>query len=524
MLSITYFASNLLTLARDRKVKCDEAKPSCLRCIRAGRLCEGYPNRDSPHETKAACSPIQIHLPHELAIRVSSPGSTSDSCRFSKLGCELLRGGSLRGSAKTAPFWNSLLPQLAFSDCGIHNATAALGAAAQLQVQKDDQSAVALLRWYGKAVTQVQKQLTARNIDSNSIPATCLLLAFVDLFAGRELQALAHFQGFVALLLHRSGSCDRAISTSPPTSPPTPNNDETLRFVASDELDYAALVLDINIASYVLSTGPRLPPISTHSNPYSHTTTDPESLALQTLHASYVFASTASHYKYLPSSLRPSSLSSDQSRHIARLRHTIAQTTTLASHSSGRTQTRALVLNTHAKSCQIYLSTLLSPYEKSYDAYTNVFASILADAEAILSQDQQDRPPAQPSLPIPFTPDLGPAQPLFLTALKCRVPSIRQRAIHLLKQTGRDGPFDGPRAAGIAARASEIEASESESQVPEERRLHGCGAEPVAARARVVGVMFSLCEDVEGLVGAGESGGVGEGRWWRIWREEVRFG
>jgi hypothetical protein len=33
-----------LTLFWCRRVKCDESKPSCLRCVTTQRICEGYPN------------------------------------------------------------------------------------------------------------------------------------------------------------------------------------------------------------------------------------------------------------------------------------------------------------------------------------------------------------------------------------------------------------------------------------------------------------------------------------------------
>jgi hypothetical protein len=66
---------------KQRKVKCDETRPECLRCTKAGKLCGGYeepkpwlfdPLVDSDHETSSDASTKRHHL-HDTRSTIRLP-------------------------------------------------------------------------------------------------------------------------------------------------------------------------------------------------------------------------------------------------------------------------------------------------------------------------------------------------------------------------------------------------------------------------------------------------------------------
>lgn len=72
------------TTCKQRKIKCDETKPECLRCTRAGKICLGYeeiktwlfePNNGSTHESSSMSSTVR-HSPGNTAGDV--PAASQD--------------------------------------------------------------------------------------------------------------------------------------------------------------------------------------------------------------------------------------------------------------------------------------------------------------------------------------------------------------------------------------------------------------------------------------------------------------
>lgn len=103
-----------------RRVKCDEANPSCYQCISTGRRCDGYgPN---------------IEAPPDLSSAVLGTPSRPPSIVF--LGSEKERRSFFFFQQKTAPqlseffggdFWEGLLLQAALHEPSIRHAILSLG-------------------------------------------------------------------------------------------------------------------------------------------------------------------------------------------------------------------------------------------------------------------------------------------------------------------------------------------------------------------------------------------------------------
>ncbi|KAI9035785.1 Zn(II)2Cys6 transcription factor [Aspergillus affinis] len=138
--------------------------------------------------------------------------------------------------------------------------------------------------------------------------------------------------------------------------------------------------------------------------------------------------------------------------------------------------------------------TCLSLSESVYDAYESEFAQIVAHAPVALTATAMEDG-HQP----PFVFDMGVAMPLFVTALKCRIPSLRRQALELqLRGPPRQSLYVGASAAGLLAAlivleetpdsTSEIRATELWSRpgcVPrEENRVVDFSLMPVGAHTR----------------------------------------
>lgn len=185
-------------------------------------------------------------------------------------------------------------------------------------------------------------------------------------------------------------------------------------------------------------------------------------------------------------------------------------------------------LRTQCSACLIYCQNLLNPFETSYDGFLASFISIVSDAEAVLEQQ-----PTPSTGDFKISLDLGVAQPLHFTAIKCRDPHTRLKAITLLTKVGREGAFDGPRFAVLAHRAAEIENSNSDlptelsaSSVPDSARLSYADIElEPSPDGMTLGVrgFFGRCRDIDGMLRAAEVDGNEkaneEERWWEKWRE-----
>lgn len=96
---------------------------------------------------------------------------------------------------------------------------------------------------------------------------------------------------------------------------------------------------------------------------------------------------------------------------------------------------------------QLQLGTIYEDTEMRFDAFHDVFARIVEYAEAILSllSKQEER--------YNFSFDLGISIPLFMVAQRCRDPSVRRRAIALMRTESRqEGAWESVGAADVVER------------------------------------------------------------------------
>jgi hypothetical protein len=459
---------------------------------------------------------------------------------------------------------------------------------------------------YGAAIREVQLELLNRPYGPVPILVACVLLACADLLLRRPRMALMHFRGAIRLLEERNGMSTLASRSCPVDSSGGVRNrliseiDPLPLEEGDDNITVFFRALDVQTVLYADGLEPQMQ-IALVRTPQDPASTTPDSIyragreLIALIQACHCFTSFASKYKYCPRIFVPAELFVEQGRQIAalklwlrRLNYIILPSVKPSADSSSTNTTASskythgLMLRNLCLSNIIYASTILNPYETDWDVHAGDFQEIIIGAESILDNRHRrgcETPPSKTSA-FTFTPSPGIIQPLSLTALKYREPRWRRRALELLWQSGKEGPWDGKLMAAATQRAMEIEESEilardTESSigggqagaqheqagrerlaniVPERVRISGCGAGNDAdaegiicewewtrewvlvgrgdsmGRRNVSPVRFSRCRDVdkmlaEGLDGKahGEEAPWKDTRHWEMWTETVEF-
>jgi hypothetical protein len=455
---------------------------------------------------------------------------------------------------------------------------------------------------YGTAIREVQLELLHRPYGPVPILVACVLLACADVLLRRPRVALIHFRGAIKLLEER-----KAISTPAPVSRPMCSSCGLCDHLASkidplpleeedDDITVFLRTLDVQTVLYADGLEPQMH-IALVRAPQDPTSTTPNSIyragreLIALIQACHCFTSFASQYKYCPRIFVPAELFVEQGRQIAalrlwlrRLNYIILPSIKPPADSGGTTSSKyvhGLMLRNLCLSNIIYASSVLNPYETDWDVHAGDFQEIVIGAESILDirHRRQCGTPSSQTSAFTFTPSPGIIQPLFLTGLKYREPKWRRRALALLWQSGKEGPWDGKLIAAATQRTIGIEEAEivqdTESStgkgqvgalhdeharrehlaniIPERVRISGCGPgnDPSAGeisdwewtkqwvpvsqegstdRRNVSPVSFCRCRDVDKMLAEGLSGKArGEeapwedNRHWETWTETVEF-
>ncbi|KAK3305022.1 uncharacterized protein B0T15DRAFT_433565 [Chaetomium strumarium] len=528
-----------------RRVKCDEWKPSCRRCLSAKRQCLGYPPGAPPgprtprlvDTSDSASSQTDSGTPPGPNYNPSNPQN-----RFVSLARSVLRHGPRRAKSDVeVSFWTYLVPQLTQSIPSVRAAAAAFGASYERHVLRGggDRACpeVEAVKWHTQALRQIRAEVSdVSGLRNRAIPCivACLFLAFTEVLQHRTDKGHLHLQGVFALLMTAAGAgADGKL---------TPTADE-------DEIALIFHKLDLQSATYALGRPPNLAPPSPPVTAEAFLLAPPDRVLFRVLHSCYHFTSAAYPYRYVSRRLIPAELLIEQGRHLGLLQHW------LRLHST----TSSILLRAQALAAFVYVATIFQPHETAFDAHGPEFQEIITlSAAALLDEGTETETeracPSSSSGLLPrlpaFSPEMGIIQPLFFAALKYRHPMWRRKALGLLRKSGREGPWCGEVEAAVASAVIRAEeeglppvvlppgkedhvalALQEPSRVVEARRVHACsmavvadgGREPdkashdgiigVASRPTVVEVRLSRCRNVDGMLS--ESGRAPSGYPWK---------
>lgn len=478
-----------LTTSRIRRVKCDEQKPLCRRCIQAGRLCGGY-----SHESTSASA-----LQPALTIGVTADSHTK---RLSYLAAHVLSLDDNGLPEQGDGAWGRIFLQLSNQVECVQAAAAAFGAAYEASLNNAIvESPCAAWHYYGTALTRLQSDFNNETAGPESLALASMILACVEILSQHEQNAFVHFLGAVQILTKTYQRRQAAPSAD-------------ILDIIRDEL----FNIDVSIGSYALSQSPASMYLESQEAATGDDAFREPELAINTamlcLHRSYRFIESAHQlrYKYPSWKAHDPVMCKAQSDAVTQCRSALDGLTALASrlqakYSSARSTLRdsetlaeIYAIRTQLTSAMVFVMCVHDPFEMEYDKHQDRFQSIVSDAAASARLRRRSKPNAFKR----FSVRPGIVGPLFIVSMKCRDPSLRAIATSMLDEQGREGPADGHILAAIGARLAAIETSASvpsspdgplaACDVPEGQRVHGYGVSPTRLNdegRRVVDITFA---------------------------------
>ncbi|KAJ0421673.1 hypothetical protein BJY00DRAFT_300811 [Aspergillus carlsbadensis] len=420
---------------KTRKVKCGEEKPSCHRCLAAKYKCEYAPS--SPTNTTYSSAPTTTTI---LDLPISaSPNTVWRERRafayYFQHAAPYLAGGF------DQVFWGSVVPQICRTEPAVWDAVNAISTLFECPSLCDDfvflslrdEKAPALnqqqseaLGWYARSLAKIRTQIDRGAVDAQVALVSCVLFVCIETLQGHVEEALQLYQQGVRLILdlRASGSANSAALLESTIMPLFIRLGTVALTISSvpvcDLFDLIDLYGEYNFTS-LESARDSLIPLSykvlilqkdTGSNPWLgiEANITPELLATKIT---------------LQERLR------QWHRAYTELAETISTKTTSPTSNSrpnSNTSITALLLTYHTTLTMI-VATCLTQSACIYDAHIPAFRTIVEQASIAL--DTSESPDAtQPA----FTFELGVGLPLFWTALECREPSLRRRALELLQR------------------------------------------------------------------------------------------
>ena len=478
---------------RTRKIKCDGARPRCLRCSSSGRTCEGYTQVSQSKQIQIWHSEQQYHedfavieLERALATLIANAEEKRALYYFREKAAPVLSG------SLDSDFWSRLVLQVGDSEPAVRLAIMAVGSLFEhMQYQgsdsptKDSQAAVTGRRYqfaiqcYNKAIAALIKRLELQDSSEDIALLTCVLFIYVEFLQGNDAEALALcVKG--SKVLHNMQS---AVSSSPgSTSQPLALLSDRSGIIA---VAIVPIFTRLEILSFLFEQ-----PIETPTHPlkltdatppeldYSFTTLAEARIALyELMETCQQVIGAARMYKWGPQGdsdstlfIPPSGLSALHSRVLSNLANWSLAFTSLTSldlplplsSPSSSTTYATTLLHLYHLITHIWISTVLDPSETVIDAHLPAFESIILLSSLILSPTTatSSTTPPPPRPPPHFTFEMGFIPPLYFTAINCRHPLLRRQAVNLIHAGSKcEGLWDAEPIARIAERVIELEES-----------------------------------------------------------------
>ncbi|KAL0943136.1 C6 zinc finger domain-containing protein [Colletotrichum truncatum] len=453
---------------KTRRVKCDEQKPLCRRCIQAGRICGSY-----NYKSKSSSA---LRPPLKVGIAVNSHAE-----RLSYLAAHVLSLDNNSCLLQDDDVWGRVFYQLSNQVECVKAAAVAFGAAYESSLSDTIfNGTCSAWHYYGSALAKLQSDYNNEAVGPESLVLASMILACVEILSQHEQNAFVHFLGAVQTLdkIHHRGW--RSVSTD-------------IVSIVKDGL----IQMNLIICSYGLSRTPQFMYLeSQEGTDGDDIFREPELAikgAMRCLRRVYQFVESAARLRYTYPSWKDYDLDmcKNQSDAVTYCRSVLnglmALSTTLQAHYSCTTSTLKasetladiFAIRTQLTSALIFALCAHSPYETVYDEHQDLFRSIVSDAAASARLRRQTKSSALKR----FSTRPGIVSPLFIVSMKCRDPTLRALATTMLSEQSREGPADGQILAAIGARMAKLETSASipsysggplaASNILEEHRIGG---------------------------------------------------
>ncbi|PQM43933.1 hypothetical protein VE01_10829 [Pseudogymnoascus verrucosus] len=475
---------------RVRRVKCDEEKPNCRRCLKSGRACEGY-GISYGGKLRSTQKPQPKSLPiRNISMDLHLNGSPEPFPGVSREERALLdyfqKAPNLKmGGIFRCEFWDSLVLQASETAPGVRYAVIALAsvhrsrfttgdAGNTFSLKYDDSFA---LKQYNKAIKDVISHTSVRDPQSIHIAAiSCMLFICLEMLRG-ELQSMnTHFQHGINLIRHIQGrnrrhQQNRGILMM---QDPQPLDEHLIHVFTRLRVQFLMLGYD------PLDSGPLFAPDVRHTRPLTipkdFSTVSAVRHSLDTILNSVVDLIVRIEKEYLTTNIHsppPPILVGQQKNLQVTVSDWIAAFETsipsLLLHASLFERLGLCILRIYSDVVTVMLSSCFSMKETVYDAFTSEFESIIRYSEELFALGANATPgtkirgegghkPADSKKGSCFSTDMFCYPPLYFTALKCRVPHLRRQAVTLLQRCPQiKGLWTGSLLARAATRIIDIE-------------------------------------------------------------------
>ncbi|KAJ4862060.1 fungal zn(2)-Cys(6) binuclear cluster domain-containing protein [Trichoderma breve] len=422
---------------KKRRVKCDEGRPACQRCVSTGRVCDGYGIWVRRNQMQPLRNIVVMSQTRAIAGQPAS------------LGFEYFRRYTttkLPGLFESG-FWDCLVLQASEQEPAVLHAVTALGAAHK------NEERISLTE-YNEAIRHLRHSLKRSDKEALRVCLiTCMLFVCIELLRGGFKAGHAHLTNGLRIL--REIQQREGVTTS--------DGDIILRSQAVSVEDTLVEVfsrLNVQVAlfgqvsSYLLFVGDSAESPRTYDIPQTFSSLLEARKYMDALiNGSHILGEQASQL-ILSGQPIPEKLYEDQGRLEAALMRWLhaldSSHEKLINRADYRTKFAIPMLLLYHTMTRIMAATALrGTDEMIYDHYLPDFSLLIkqsADLWDLMRTAMKKalglRGTSRPD--INFTIDMGFIPPLYYALAKCRQPNLRRMILELLKEVPhREGAWDG---------------------------------------------------------------------------------
>lgn len=431
---------SLTSEIRARRVKCDEGKPVCGRCVKAGRQCLGYAPWKDLSPSRNSQSPRSIST-----VRAAD----QDEDLYFRIFMEDGRKQSVLPS--DVEFWKTLVPQLSQQEPAIRYAAVAIGAfMMQLRaiqgLADPDAPSRSALTYYNKSIQELLSPSTTMKKETalvSNILFTCL-----ECLQGRDTEALGLFHQGRRMFEEYWDSFDGSV-------PPSPITDGVRHLLS--RIRVLALLYGPVMADYTspITGSPAVSPSG------SFDTYEEARTALFYLMGDFhelVAEGSRAKLFHTPQAEILRLLKFERDALQARLHEWKARFWALLepaqyTQENVSVQIAVLTLQCFHIALSTWLACSLAVDECAFDVHLPSFRQLVGTAEMVIDLLNKSEFKEQP-----FSLEIGLIAPLYLTVRSCRHPMLRRTAIDLMRRGRRqEGLWEARQTVAISQRMVEIE-------------------------------------------------------------------
>jgi hypothetical protein len=429
--------------ARNRHVKCDEEKPSCRRCLNVGRTCEGY---ITTSKTTKPWSVVTVYLPPPQKQRSALLVSQETEFYHQNIAPKL--SGYFHSD-----FWHVLIMQFSQSEPAIHHAVSAISAIHRGIEHTSSKADLSQNPWNRSALqhynTAIKCVSTRMQQDPNSklIPLmVSLLFTCIEFLHGDAQSAMIHMRsGFTMLEQSRQHSSSASSDISDLQHTTDASAIERYLVPVFSALDILCVLFGQVYSFERPSTG---------TDDVTFTTVlgaRQRLVELMDAAVRFIYVAEARVYDRavtMDDYITQMKLENELWEWRSRLDDLVSN---LIRSNEPPVENAIYLLCIHHRVVSIWLSVCLSNEEAAMDAHTTSFEEIVDLGSKLTTETIQQRPEK-------FSFELQIIPPLYYTAIKCQVPSVRRRAVELLRLAPRrEGLWNAHVATKVAEMVIEIE-------------------------------------------------------------------